>query len=352
MATINSKRAYYESIFRKYDKDHSGTIDIKELTTMLQEDNDVSHKIVKKLIKYNDKNGDGKIDIDEFTNMLLDKKFKKLFRRYVNSYVNFVVPRNKLYRVVTLEGETYIDSPYEEGISFWPPPACMVLMSIIEIICFVVNKSYNNDQPDERGPLAIHLIYDPFKRQQCWRFLTYMLVHIGKMHLIVNLIVQILLGIPLELRNRWYRVLPVYLSGIVAGSLLSSIVDPSVFLAGASGGVYAILTAHIANVIINFREMSFPLVQLFIFGTTIFADISVAIYNRYNTSDEAISYAAHLGGAVAGLLVGIWALKNVEPTEKEKYLWWIAFLLYFILMGVAIMLNIFWTEHFQPSKWL
>jgi len=59
-----------------------------------------------------------------------------------------------------------------------------------------------------------------------------------------------MLGIPLEMVHGWWRVSLVYLAGVVAGSLGTSISDPSVYLAGASGGVYAIMTAHVATIIL------------------------------------------------------------------------------------------------------
>lgn len=68
-------------------------------------------------------------------------------------------------------------------------------------------------------------------------------------HLLVNLLVQIMLGIPLEMVHHWWRVLFVYLAGVVAGSLATSVSDPSIYLAGASGGVYAIMAAHVASII-------------------------------------------------------------------------------------------------------
>lgn len=61
--------------------------------------------------------------------------------------------------------------------------------------------------------------------------------------------VQILLGIPLEMVHKWWRVLIIYFGGVIAGSLGTSIVDPTVKLAGASGGVYALMTAHIATIL-------------------------------------------------------------------------------------------------------
>lgn len=76
-----------------------------------------------------------------------------------------------------------------------------------------------------------------------------MFVHAGIMHIVANLIVQIFLGIALELVHQWWRVSLVYLAGVVAGSIGTSIVNPYKCLVGASGGVYALITAHIATII-------------------------------------------------------------------------------------------------------
>ncbi|ENN75101.1 hypothetical protein YQE_08414, partial [Dendroctonus ponderosae] len=281
------------------------------------------------------------------------------------SYVDYVVPKSKRHRfkpigrsatATTQDGFTEPDGAYETGYTLWPPPLCMVLMSICEIICFVLNNHIKNDDSkqyqDAFQPVALALIYHPRRRHEAWRYFTYMFVHIGWAHLIMNLICQICLGLPLELRNRWWRVLTVYVAGVACGSLTTSIFDPHVFLAGASGGVYAIITAHLANIAINWSEMTFPAIQLFIMSLLIICDVAFAVHNRYLSGDQTpIGYAAHVGGALAGLLVGIWVLKNVEPTNREKYLWWAAFLIFLLLIGTAILLNVFWTAHFSSTTY-
>ena len=67
--------------------------------------------------------------------------------------------------------------------------------------------------------------------------------------------VQLLLGIPLEIVHGPLRVGTVYMAGVLTGSLVTSVSDPWAYLAGASGGVYAILAAHAPTFIMNFREM-------------------------------------------------------------------------------------------------
>lgn len=92
------------------------------------------------------------------------------------------------------------------------------------------------------------LKYDPYRRNEIWRFLTYMFVHTDFGHIFGNLILQIFLGLALELVHHWWRVSLVYLAGVLAGSLGHSLSNTN-SLAGASAGVYALITAHIATVI-------------------------------------------------------------------------------------------------------
>ena len=59
-----------------------------------------------------------------------------------------------------------------------------------------------------------------------------MFVHSGYFHIIFNILIQLVLGIPLEMVHRWWRILLVYFCGVIAGSLATSITDPNVYLAG------------------------------------------------------------------------------------------------------------------------
>lgn len=222
----------------------------------------------------------------------------------------------------------------------------MIFISIVEIILFCYDAAQG--KTDATGPIAQIFIYNPHKRQEAWRFLTYMLVHVGVVHLLVNLLVQLFLGVPLEMVHRWWRVVLVYLAGVAAGSLATSLTDPKVYLAGASGGVYALVAAHIATIIMNWAEMEFAIIQLLVFLLLATVDIGTAVYDRYwRHLQQNIGYVAHLAGAVAGLLVGIGVLRNLEKRKWEKRLWWAAVVLYFSLMIAGVLANVFWTSHFK-----
>lgn len=70
------------------------------------------------------------------------------------------------------------------------------------------------------------------------------------LHLLFNLLVQLLVGLPLEMVHGSTRIGAVYMAGVLAGSLGTSVFDTDVYLVGASGGVYALLAAHLANVLL------------------------------------------------------------------------------------------------------
>ena len=108
------------------------------------------------------------------------------------------------------------------------------------------------------APQCSYLIYDPSKREQVWRFLTYQFVHGGHQHIFFNMLMQLMVGLPLELSQRGWRgklrLLSLYQAGVLLGSVAGAIPSPHSLLCGASAGVYALIAAHLATLIINWNE--------------------------------------------------------------------------------------------------
>lgn len=76
-----------------------------------------------------------------------------------------------------------------------------------------------------------------------------------------------------------------------------------------------------------------------------------SIYDRYVLDINAnIGYAAHFAGAVAGLLVGINLLRNLNVTRKERVLWWFSIITYITLMCTAIVWNIAFPDYFPTQN--
>ena len=156
----------------------------------------------------------------------------------------------------------------------------------------------------------------------------------------------------------------IYLTGVTAGSLTVAIADPHVYLAGASGGVYALIAAHLANVVFNWREMEYPGLRLIGFIIIAGVDTGVAVYYRYTGQvcrytfiyistyilfilylhqTVLVSYSAHIAGAVTGLLLGTVLLRNLSASTWERATWWCSLLLF---LGKKQIFSIFTEEYF------
>lgn len=203
------------------------------------------------------------------------------------------------------------------------PPFFIILISIAQIVTFAF-YTFRSDEPITAiGPVPYNsrLIYNPYRRYEVWRFLSYMLVHAGYYHITFNVLIQLLVGIPLETLHRFNPVFIIYLGGIVGGALGNSIADPSAYLAGSSSGCYALISAHLADVVMNWQEMKCRWVKMLALLAFSLSDITIGLYERHHRpyrNDHRVSYAGHLAGAASGLLLGLIFLRNLKRHRWEE----------------------------------
>uniref|UniRef100_A0A915PKH4 rhomboid protease n=1 Tax=Setaria digitata TaxID=48799 RepID=A0A915PKH4_9BILA len=323
------------SIFRMFDTNYDGYIGTNELKRFVRNSAasfGLTRQEADALLKNVDKNRDHLIDFAEFCTLM--SKAKKLRMRHVLfRAAQMVVPRSN--RTVPFS--------YLQQYNCFPPPFFMICISILEIAVYVYYVVKYRSGIELYGPVPQKslLIFNPHKVFEIWRYFTYMFIHIGITHLAFNVLTQIILGIPLELVHKFWRIALVYLSGVLAGSLLDYAIDSKAYLAGASGGVYALLAAHIAELLINWTEMEFALCRAFGLAVLISSDITFVVYHRYylNTVDK-VSHTSHLAGFIAGILMGTVVLRNFRKKNWERMVWWIAFAATSISFFALILLNI------------
>ncbi|KAI1292230.1 Rhomboid-related protein 3 [Halotydeus destructor] len=334
----------WRPVFDHYDENHDGFIPLEDLKRFLHEGNlqlneDFPPEVLEEILEKADWDKSGTLSFPEFLHMVHARELgaqHPYLRRLIRYAARSVVPKNQRQSTVR---------NYIEHYNCLPPPLFLLSISILEIAAFVYYSVQMGNITDV--PFKSDLIYNPHKRYEVWRYMTYMFIHAGVLHLVFNVVVQLALGIPLEMVHKWWRVGFVYVGGVIAGSLGASISDPYTYLAGASGGVYALIAGHLANVIINWKEMEFNWIRLtglIIFGAI---DFGTAIYERYFTnSTNKTSYAAHLAGATAGLLLGVIFLHNLQVRKWEIVLGWFSLVLFILLMGTAIIWNVAYPNYF------
>jgi len=257
---------------------------------------------------------------------------------------------------------------FAEEFTCSPPTFIMIGITAIELAMFVYTSVYltyvkdNNITWTGPVPFCSHLIYNPTRRWEVWRLFTYMFVHVGIGHFVFNMMMQILVGVFLEMEQSGvlgsFKVLVVYLAGVLAGSLGTSLSDPRTYIAGASGGVYALIAAHLATMVLNWQEdnsikirkvVKKPLTKIIRIGfisVLTLHDIGYAVYVRLYDPKNRTGFMGHLCGALSGLTVGLFLLDNRRVKKWEPYVQWFALLCYIGFITLAVVWNIFGNEWF------
>jgi len=312
----------------------------------------IPREVLRRLVVAADKDKSGFLDREEFI-VLVTKRFRHLEEVHSS--------RLKQYLRV---------AAYADHYTWWPPPLFTVLTTVLLVSVHIHHSLLLNsvDEPLPPGPMCSPFILHPGKRVQAWRFFTYSFVHAtGFQHLTFNLVLLVLVGLPLEMAHGGLRVGAVYYLAVLAGSLATSLLQPGTFLAGASGGVYALTTAHLASLLLNWREDSLVLRQRLrnrqvaspTFGKVVrlgrlLLVTSILGIDILNTAlgppNSSISQLAHLSGALIGVLVGLVVLRNRRVEHWEVWVKAVCLILATILLLLLLVLNL-GSSLILPTKW-
>jgi rhomboid protease GluP len=132
---------------------------------------------------------------------------------------------------------------------------------------------------------------------QWWRLITNTFIHIGILHVLLNMYALLYIGVLLEPRLGSVRFIAAYLlTGIVA-SLTSLYWHPAVVSAGASGAIFGMYGVFLALLTTNFIDKTVR--------ATLMTSIAIFVgYNLLNGTKGGVDNAAHIGGLVSGIVIG------------------------------------------------
>merc|ERR1712110_570619 len=112
---------------------------------------------------------------------------------------------------------------------------------------------------------------------------------------------NVFLGIPLEGLHGFWKMVLMYNCGVIGGALCYSVGDAHTRTVGMSGGCYCLIGMTIADLIMNWHQKKFRIL------TTGFLAVLIGIdmVSYYAGKAESTSHSAHMGGAIAGTIVGV-----------------------------------------------
>lgn len=212
----------------------------------------------------------------------------------------------------------------------WTVPWSLLVVSAIQICTYFFNNARFYQL----------LIFNPVLQHEIWRFVTYTFLHANAVHLMLNVIIQIIVAFPLETEQGHRSVLVVYFSGVIAGGMGASVFDPT-HMVGASAGVYCLLISHVPHIVMNFQSLSHRYFRIMAVLVLCVSDVIYSIRHCMTKGNlqPRIGVPAHVSGAICGLLIGF----IVYQGGKEIHLRiarYVAALLLFGWIVATIMYNV------------
>lgn len=132
---------------------------------------------------------------------------------------------------------------------------------------------------------------------QWWRLISCIFLHVGVLHLAMNMLGLYMIGIILEPKIGKWRLLAAFLVTGIGGSIASIFWNPAVASAGASGAIFGLFGLLLALLTTNLIEKSIRKAilpnLLFVIGINLLIGFA-----------PGIDYAAHIGGLLTGILTG------------------------------------------------
>uniref|UniRef100_A0A7S1XK59 Peptidase S54 rhomboid domain-containing protein n=1 Tax=Phaeomonas parva TaxID=124430 RepID=A0A7S1XK59_9STRA len=195
------------------------------------------------------------------------------------------------------------------------------------------------------------------QRAEIWRYFTYSICHIGYGHLFGNAVVEIILGVPLDMVHGSLRMAAVGVLSILGGALTISWGDPYLAVVGSSGYGFGLIGVHFGNLILNWKDLhdatTLPPIPNNVLRLGILLVLGLFlnsswIVSKVNDEDDGTSHAAHLGGFVAGLLFSVPILRELGRHRYQHQLRIGA-----TVLGCAYLLfGVIWTASQWRPTWL
>ena len=200
--------------------------------------------------------------------------------------------------------------------------ALLVMNVAVFVLMAAMGISFTNPAPGDvlkwgadYGPLALH--------GEWWRMVTSIFLHFGIVHLGMNMFFLFIIGRFAERLFGHVGFTALYLLAGIGGNLASLYWQPVTIGAGASGAIFGIYGGVLGFVLLQPRLM--PRHRMISIGRMAVGFVAYQLLygfvsNLNQSGGTRIDLAAHIGGAVSGLLVGgALARARVQSSSERQH---------------------------------
>jgi rhomboid protease GluP len=223
-----------------------------------------------------------------------------------------------------------------ESIFTYGKPVFTYILIAISLVLFLLLE-LNGGSSDIQTLIDYGAKYNPaiILDGEWWRIISSMFLHIGLLHMVMNMIALYFLGTIVERIFGSGRFLFIYMLSGIGGGLASFAVSDSV-AAGASGAIFGLFGALLFFGV-HYKRLFFRTM-----GQGVLLIIAINLVLGFTVAQ--IDMAAHLGGLVTGFVAS--AMCHL-PHKKEKKFRLLAAVGYILILSGLTALGLYNSEHSQ-----
>ncbi|CEM27832.1 unnamed protein product [Vitrella brassicaformis CCMP3155] len=195
----------------------------------------------------------------------------------------------------------------------------IVWLSMIQMVVYFLSLIPGQERaaPTRHSLLLFGCSYGPnLQRGEVWRLFMPIFLHANLSHLLMNVFVQIAMGMQVEQKYGIGRFHLIYFGSGILANLFSTAVHPCNTAVGASTSGFGIIGAQIAEVVLIWHLLSGMSRSRAIYQLIFFAVYLVFFMLFVTSQGTNLDHFGHLGGALAGffLLFLIYADQENKPS--------------------------------------
>lgn len=189
-----------------------------------------------------------------------------------------------------------------------------ILIAVNVVIYLIFALLSRNILDDTQTPYFLQFVQAPqaymVQTGQYWRIFTAMFLHFSILHIGLNMLSLFFIGAAVEVFFGKWRYLVIYLASGIVGGIVTFFIDPGVVAAGASGAIFGVFGALGVFYIVNRRSLG-----MFGNGAIMNWLFWLGLNLVWGFSDPNIGILDHIGGLVAGMIIGVLLLPRIRRRQ-------------------------------------
>ncbi|CAN7985423.1 unnamed protein product [Ixodes pacificus] len=317
---------YWSRVFYSATKQES--VGLVKLASKLKRMPDCPRSILDEVLELSSWNPTGTLTLEEFLAIatlgkprtVRERRAFRFFQVVASIFVN----RIQHARVLRI---AMIDYPL-----FLLPVAMYAIICIGQLVTLVYHSTWCCPNPAKATSYFRYddkLIMSSERQVEIWRCFSYVLLQIDTFPMISNTVAHVLACMPFSAIHSAWKIPFIYFLGSLM-TALTGFLSKSPFMVGASGAIYAVLWAHVADVVFNYGQFKNNVPRIVIVATFTAIDYYGAL--RWRSQHDIVALP-HLAGIIAGITLGRDVLRNRAPTKRECrviWVWCLSYLTFFI----------------------